>query len=207
MSTSKTTLRYYINDKRVSTAVITRKGEFWQVWPTKKQYYSEALWREDWTPRYTVKTTISDVPKKVPSMKAEDWTFENKHVFTAPAGTYYIGDLCYALDDKVYDSIFGNVGGYDDGVYKCKTDPSVFFMVAGTAYGDGEYRGNDDRSFFVDAGIIGILPLSCATRGTEGGNVYTFKKPVECRMKGGKYTFSSEDNYLFINTAGSSKED
>ncbi len=207
MSTSTTTLRAYVNDKRVSTAVITRKGEFWQVWPSKKQYYSEASWRQDWTPRFSVKTTLADVPKKVPSMKMEDWTFENKRVFTAPAGSYYIGDLCYALDNKVYENIFGNVGGYDNGVYKCKTDPNVFFMVGSTAYGDGEYRGNDDRSFFVDAGIIGILPLTCATQGTEGGNVYTFKKPVKCTMRGGKFTFESDYDYLVINTAGSADDD
>ena len=203
MSTSQTTLRFYVNDQRVSTAVITRKGEFWQVYPTKKQYANEDVWRESWNPRHTVKASVADTAKKVPSMDPKDWTFESKRVFTAPAGSYYIGDLCYALDDKVYDSIFGQVGGYDDGVYKCKDDPNVFFMVASTAYGDGEYRGSDGRSFYVDAGILSILPLSCATQGTEGGNVYTFKTPVECRMKGGKFTFTSEDKYLTINTAGS----
>ncbi len=202
MSTTKTTYRFFINDARVSTAVITRKGEFWQVYPAKKQFLSEAAWREAWTPRCEVKTTVTGITPKAPSLKAEDWDFEDKKVFTAPAGAYYIGDICYALDDKVYESIFGGIGGYDDGLYKCKTDPNVFFMVASTAYGDGAYRSNDGRIFSVDAGIIGIVPLSCATQGTEGGHVYTFKNPVECRMKGGCFTFTSSDTCVSIDTRG-----
>lgn len=67
----------------------------------------------------------------------------------------YIGDLCYALGDSVYDKVWGKQYGYEDGAY---TDPKtkLQFAMVGTAYGDGCYSGTDGRSYPVDAGIIGI---------------------------------------------------
>ena len=67
---------------------------------------------------------------------------------------FYIGDLCYALNKKVYDEVWGG-NNYEEGQY---TDPETKaeFAMVGTAYGDGEYESSDGVAFPVDAGIIGI---------------------------------------------------
>lgn len=72
-------------------------------------------------------------------------------------GTYYIGDPCYIfnqswseiLKDHNYfnnESNIFNIKGYE-----C--------AVGSTAYGDGSYYDNDGNMYYVDAGLIGILPI------------------------------------------------
>ena len=54
---------------------------------------------------------------------------------------FYIGDLCYALNEKVYDEVWGG-NNYEDGQYVDPETKAEFAMV-GTAYGDGEYESSD----------------------------------------------------------------
>lgn len=67
-------------------------------------------------------------------------------------GRYFIGDICYALPDKIYDEVWGDKYQYENGSYEG-------FAVHGTAYGDGTYEGTDGVSYGVDAGVIGITDI------------------------------------------------
>lgn len=79
---------------------------------------------------------------------------------------FYIGDLCYALNDKTYDEVWGGAN-YEDGVYEVPgTDRS--FAVAGTAYGDGTYEDDYGREYSVDAGNISLVPRELADDLTGG---------------------------------------
>ena len=83
---------------------------------------------------------------------------------------FYIGDLCYALNEKVYDEVWGG-NNYEDGQY---TDPETKaeFAMVGTAYGDGEYESSEEGlAFPVDAGIIGVADLSICDKDTSFGKV------------------------------------
>ena len=82
---------------------------------------------------------------------------------------FYIGDLCYALNEKVYDEVWGG-NNYEDGQY---TDPETKaeFAMVGTAYGDGEYESDVGAFFPVDAGIIGIADLTICNKDTSLGRV------------------------------------
>lgn len=71
-------------------------------------------------------------------------------------GHIYIGDICYVMDDEIYDKFWGDEHNYIDGVF---TYNGVKFGVYSTAYGDGCYRGSDNRSYGVDAGVIGVVPM------------------------------------------------
>ena len=78
--------------------------------------------------------------------------------FIFPAGEYYVGDPCYAIDNAVWDDLIAVTGcfGYNpddlsdwnDGLYHYKYRPC---WCHGTAYGDGMYRGSDDYHYAVDA--------------------------------------------------------
>ena len=83
---------------------------------------------------------------------------------------FYIGDICYALSDKVYDGVWGGAD-YDDGIHK---DPATQFefAVAGTKYGDGTYEDDYGRTYGVDAGCIGLVPKELAEKGTDGGHYF-----------------------------------
>ena len=88
---------------------------------------------------------------------------ENKSFKINVKNGFYIGDLCYALDDGVYFAVWGE-NNFEDGQY---TDPETKaeFAMVGTAEGDGEYESSEEGlSFPVDAGIIGIADLSICTK-------------------------------------------
>ena len=93
---------------------------------------------------------------------------------------FFVGDPCYALTRSMYENLWGKQHGYKDGVF---IDPvsRLTFAVAGTAEGDGCYRGSDDSNFPVDSGTIGIIPLELADR--EPGKGY------------GKYISQKDENF------------
>ena len=140
----------------------------------------------------------------------DKWTTNKKLKATLPKGSYYIGDLCYALSDDIYDKVFGGAD-YESGTYTCDKGS---FMVDNTAYGDGAYMGNDGLEYCVDAGIIGIASVNICDKekfdamgDIGGGKVYTFNSDVSCKFGRGIFTFECEEFYLVINTQGENEED
>jgi hypothetical protein len=242
------THRVFYDNKRLSTAVITKKGEFLQVHPTKQVFESETHWKKHWQDeilkniRFDVQVPVpKPVAKKVEDMSREElvqillslqtpkkpavvtspkkspepaakptpsplppsrlkWTFkEEKRKHTFPAGKYYIGDLCYALQEDIYDRVFGH-HGYNEGLYSSDLGA---FMMHGTG-GDGEFKGSDGYAYPVDAGHIGIASLACCNSEKDiyGGKVFSFDKPVECCFNDTAFTFYSGDFYLRISNYG-----
>jgi hypothetical protein len=76
-----------------------------------------------------------------------------------PAGTYYVGDLCYVLNDEWSDFCDRTIV---DG--RCLNGEIVLsngVRVASyqTAYGDGLYNDADGKRYAVDAGLIGCVKV------------------------------------------------
>ena len=71
---------------------------------------------------------------------------------------FFIGDICYVLDDKVYDGVWGNLHDYMDGIFEVPGTDTCF-AVAAAADGDGEYYDEEGNNYPVDAGVIGVVPL------------------------------------------------
>ena len=93
---------------------------------------------------------------------------ENKSFKINVTNGFFIGDLWYALVEKVYDEVWGG-NNYEDGQYVDPETKAEFAMV-GTAYGDGEYESSEEGLYFpVDAGIIGIADLSICGKDTSLG--------------------------------------
>lgn len=84
-----------------------------------------------------------------------------------PAGTYYIGDPCYAFQGDNWHSILQETDYFDN-------IPETVNMWAGsTAYGDGCYMDQIGNEYPVDAGLIGIMPIQMCDFGDirwENGN-------------------------------------
>jgi len=68
--------------------------------------------------------------------------------------TIYFGDICYIMDDDIYDKIWGDTHGYSDGEFIVNDG---FFIVSNTSYGDGEYSGTQHDRYPVDAGVLGLV--------------------------------------------------
>ncbi len=221
-----TAIRLYFQNKRVATGK-EWKNKFLQVYPVVKEFDDRTDWCITWQRAFndSIKMIIDeDRPVPVaaaaasppllppspspspapapapPKPSTKDWSYRKELTFTAPAGKYYIGDLCYALYDNIYDNVFGG-RGYESGIY---TKGSSFFMVDSTAYGDGDYEGSDGYHYLVDAGIIGICSEDMIDPNNpswkEGGKIHTFTQPVEIRFNRGVFYFNSGYTYLRINT-------
>lgn len=136
-----------------------------------------------------------------PTVKPVAWSFKAEtSKATLPPGKYYIGDLCYALREDIYDDKVYGGQSYEDGLY---TSSLGSFMMYGTD-GDGVFKGSDDYEYPVDAGHIGIASLACCNPESEicGGKVFTFAHPVECVFNDTAFTFCSGDFYLRISNWG-----
>ena len=133
---------------------------------------------------------------------------ENKSFKINVKNGFYIGDLCYALNKKIYDEVWGG-NNYEDGRY---TDPETKaeFAMVGTAYGDGEYESSDSITFPVDAGIIGVADLAICDGDTSFGKVVpNYSGTVLIRYENGTITVSWKPDkyYSFIEIYTSDEED
>lgn len=106
---------------------------------------------------------------------------------------FYIGDICYVLDDEVYYGVWGK-NGYVDGQYKA--DNGYAFAVASTMYGDGCYDDDDGNVYGVDAGVLGIVPLELVSdveKAREDGLV------VECNGEATMYAREGDFHFELPN--------
>lgn len=111
------------------------------------------------------------------------------------AGKYYIGDPCYIFS-KSWDKLIE-----ENNFLK----PSVFIIdghkcaIGSTAYGDGIYEDNFGYDYYVDAGLIGILPIELLKldevyneaniEEQPGLSVVEFSKDFKVKINDGKFKF------------------
>ena len=78
-----------------------------------------------------------------------------------PAGKYYIGDLCYVMDEewaefcKLTEPKMGTWGKCVDGEFQFSDGRR--FASYSTKWGDGVYHDELGHSYSVDAGLIGCI--------------------------------------------------
>lgn len=134
--------------------------------------------------------------------KANARTFET---LVLNKGTYYIGDICYALRDDVYGIGWGVQFEYADGLYELEEKQ---FAVLSTAYGDGCYGASGvDCMFPVDAGNIGMVDIGLVDKFESSdkipfGIVRTFDSDIEFSYDNGVVSVVSGDFEMRIDTAG-----
>ena len=220
------TVRVIVNDQRIATGRVTKDGRIFQVFPTKMYFANEGEWRDSVTNAITIvyegkpqksvavastaPVTPTQTPKKIVAppptpQKTQQppqppYTYSKSTSEILPAGRYYIGDLCYAMKNSIYDDVFGDTP-YSPGYY---TTQDGCFLVDRTAYGDGAYTGTNGFEYGVDAGIIGIASMGVCNPDLPprlGGTLHTFTEPVNCKFKNGYFEFSSGSFNLRINTA------
>ena len=101
-----------------------------------------------------------------------------------PAGTYYIGDPSYCLSSDNWQELIYHDGSVEKGI------------ADSTAYGDGSYFDGKGNEYFVDAGCIGVIPITQIKKKWNKGvmvigkgyNIVTFDKPFEAEVENGILT-------------------
>jgi len=109
-----------------------------------------------------------------------------------PAGKYWIGDLCYVLDE-VWDDVCKFIcSDTPDGEFTLPDGRK--FASYGTAYGDGSYESNIGTLHPVDSGTIGCIKVE-DLGGTDDerlnslGAIVEFSKPFKTADEDGVITF------------------
>lgn len=131
---------------------------------------------------------------------------------TLPAGTYYIGDLCYILQDDFWDDVcelyFDKNPNQTVFEYKLaepylKDRQVIPFAMMRTRWGDGTYPDLNGNWFDVDSGTIGCIEVndyesltgSCTL---DVNSLFTFDKEFEVYYENGYLRFG----HIEINTSG-----
>jgi hypothetical protein len=126
-----------------------------------------------------------------------------------PAGQYVIGDPCYAVPDEFWDDLLDSCNYFQTPIGYVKPDDlrltKVFVLGFGTKWGDGCYAGSDGNEYPVDAGLLGLVPVSIVEDLSEHeGNIVTFTKETLCIDDGsGKLRFG----HITIDTDPEEEED
>lgn len=98
--------------------------------------------------------------------------------YTFPAGTYYIGDPCYAIPNDRWMEWLEAADYTNQETYLVADLDGHTAIGVGTAYGDGVYGGSDGNTYGVDAGLIGAVPREVAEEGCSS-NLVTFDSPFD----------------------------
>jgi len=120
-----------------------------------------------------------------------------------PAGRYLIGDLCYR-DDEMWDVIssvsFGKKGRVDN--FYEGTEHT--FCILNTKYGDGSYEDNEESTYYVDSGTIGIMSWDKGSSlSSTSGRVFDFPEEFKVYSDDGVLHFG----HIVIDTKGESDYD
>lgn len=121
-----------------------------------------------------------------------------------PAGTYVLGDPCYAVPYFLWEDAGESSNWFDTPVATVKVEDKTFNILGfSTAHGDGSYYGSDGFDYPVDAGLIGLVPIELANikrHDLQGSinRIVTFDRDVLCTnicgvMQFGDIVIDTED--------------
>ena len=108
---------------------------------------------------------------------------------TLPAGKYWVGDLCYILDD-IWDEVCGlywasesqHPDGNPGGEFTL-SDGRKFAMY-GTLYGDGAYADQSGHQYGVDSGTLGCFPIDEDDPGNSLGRIVNYRNDFDTGYTG-----------------------
>ena len=121
--------------------------------------------------------------------------------YTLSPGRYYIGDIYYVLDKRIYYYIWGKKFDFSEG--KIKVNNSVF-VVGNTKNKNGlySYKGSNNFIYVVETGVIGIVHEDLIDKNNISfGTLHTFTENVTFSYDNyGVFIIESNDFFLQINT-------
>jgi hypothetical protein len=116
-------------------------------------------------------------------------------VVEVPAGSYYLGDPCYTVPDRLWGEVLESCDYFSDPVGVVRGHHVLAFS---TKYGDGTYHDEAGNSYPVDAGLIGLVPVALVEEQEKGeverskcSRIVTFTKPVQCWADDGTLHFGN----------------
>lgn len=117
-----------------------------------------------------------------------------KKIVTAismPAGSYWVGDPCYASRQANWSEYCSSSECFEDPV--ATADDGSWVVGLPTMYGDGVFSDGWGREYPVDAGLIGLVPAEFAEVGEDGkvwgAHLVTFEHSFMAAVEGSVIRF------------------
>lgn len=108
-------------------------------------------------------------------------------------GTYYFGDIIYALDGTTFAAFWGD-DGRDEGAYSVGGCP---MFVAHAPFGNGEFHDNLGAKYVISARNIALVPIEgCARRRSQlerKGVVFDAAGPVQVYVSDSEVSVKYDD--------------
>lgn len=113
------------------------------------------------------------------------------HKVSVPAGTYWLGDPCYAVPQDLWMSLLNSCDFFNKpvGTVQGKDGRTYHVLAFGTAYGDGCYTDQQGNDYPVDAGLIGLTPVGLVESYPHGTKMVEFTEDTLCTCVGGNMQF------------------
>lgn len=118
---------------------------------------------------------------------------------TMPAGSYYVGDLCYVMNPQWEEFCEKTIVGHACIDGEVILENGIKIVQFRTAYGDGRYSDQLGNEYGVDAGLIGCIrteDINDPDSYIKGGNIINFNSDFKCSSKDGVLKFG----HIVINT-------
>jgi len=119
----------------------------------------------------------------------------------AKAGEYYLGDPCYQTQKLWMDLLQTDCNYFMDSAISCVRD-ELEVLSFGTKHGDGCYNDQFGNSYGVDAGMIGLTPVSQSeTKDSKYSKIVKFEHDVLCyatddgKLVFGEYVIDTDPEY------------
>ena len=131
-------------------------------------------------------------------------TFNKTYDAILPAGTYFVGDVCYFLQDSLMKDVWSSKFNYSSGCFT-RADGAGFAITKPHA-GNGFYAGSNRFIYDVEEDNLGVVPVSMGDKSkfTGCGTFHDFKEPVSVSVDDdGLVTIKSGDWVLEIDTSES----
>jgi hypothetical protein len=130
---------------------------------------------------------------------------------TVKPGKYYLGDPVFALDEKTYHEIYGDIFQYEDGKFDLKNNDQ-FMIVHKTHYGDGIFFDTKKRKYIIETGLIALIPISMIEKtmiinAKKHGVFFSFDNFVRFLYHRGLFTIRSNKKIIEIDTQNEDEYD
>lgn len=100
-----------------------------------------------------------------------------------PPGTYRVGDPCYSVPTARWREWLTAANYMDEPTILLAELDGYPIIGIGTAYGDGRYVDAEGRTYAVDAGLIGLVPVGLPDLRDDRSGLWhqvTFTEPFRC---------------------------
>jgi hypothetical protein len=110
------------------------------------------------------------------------------------AGEYYVGDLCYVLDEDTWD-LFCDKYVEIQGEFTVTERDNMRVALFSTEHGDGTYMDNFGMWYDVDAGLIGCVNVNDLTE-------VEFEKVIDTDIDGAGHRVNFDEDFTVFADCG-----